>query len=272
MQFLTSHSPGGRIVIHTPLGDKTADRERDVPIIENRVIEEMTERLGRPPTKAELFSGPKPADNRTFTEKMEFDSWRPKKSEPHPMDALADSLSEPDKPNYSGMTRNERLAADARNMAERDRQAVESDKAMKAKLQRLRPQLVDIETHLNAEEWRAERGSQRIHDLLTMLKRQLIEGDDPTEVKRLRSEVNNLLKERSRVETLRQVTLRDALEAEIKRIEKAGVLLADDESVESIAEEIVRLKQAEAEATAAREKADAELAEANEAAAAFNSK
>jgi hypothetical protein len=188
------------------------------------------------------------------------------------MDALADSLVEPDKPDYRGLSRNERLAADARTMAERDRQGAEDDAAMKAKLKRLRPQLVEIDAKLNAEEWRAEKGSQRVHDLLTMLKRQLVEGDSPAEEKRLRGEVNQLLKERTRIETLKQVTLRDALEAEIKRIEKAGVLLSDDETVESVAEEIVRLKQAEAEATAAREKADAELAEANVALEAFHSK
>lgn len=225
MAFPTSRTPGNKTQVHTPLGNRIAETERDIPRITSEVIEEMSRKLGRPPTKGEMYSGPKAADNRTIQEKMEREAWKPKRPATDAMDSLADSLEDQsDEPDYQGLTLRQRLAADARRIAERNRGTSESDTQKSEKLRRLKHDLQKIDNAISEENWRAERGSQRVVDLLEMTREQLTEGSDPQETRRLRGEVTRLLSERAKVEDLAKREAVRVLQAEIASIRDGSQL------------------------------------------------
>lgn len=221
--FMTTPAPGGHVNVHGPWGIVVAENNKDVPRVANKLIEKMTEKLGRPPTADEAQRGPRANDDRTSDQKMQFENFKPKRTDnPHPMDALANSLDEPEQPDYSGMSLRQRLAADARRMAERDRDADESNDK---KLKRLEPQLKQIDKAIDAENWRAERGSQRAVDILKMLKQQLVDGNDPTETKRLKNEAQEFLNSRAENE-------RSAQQAAIAMHEQAIAKIQDGSAIE----------------------------------------
>jgi hypothetical protein len=242
MHFVTSRIPGNKTQVNTPFGYRIAESERDLLRIELEVIEEMTRRLGRQPTKAEMVSGPKPADDRTLEQKMERDSWRPKQTDtPDAMDALADQLeTKTEKPNLS-MSRMERMAADARRIAERNRGNDQADAKQAEKLNRLKHDIQKIDDVIQAENWRTERGSQRIVDLMTMLREQLVNGNDASETRRLRGEATRLLAERAKQESAANRAAIQALETQIKSIRDGSQLgnVGEEDPVRFRAEQLM---------------------------------
>jgi hypothetical protein len=242
MKFPTCQVPGGRREVITPLGRKVYETERELHEIEEQTIDEMTRRLSRPPTKAEMVSGPKPADDRTFHQKMERNEWQPKRPPIDPMTRLADSLEAgTTPPDYKGMSLQQRLAADARAIAERNQGNTETDSQRAEKLKRLAGDLRKIDAAIDAENWRAERGSQRVVDLLDMLRIQLVDGSDATETRRLRGELTNLLGERAKQESTASRAAIAALEQQIASIRDGSQLgnLGESDPVRYRAEQLM---------------------------------
>ena len=248
--FVTNPLPGNRIQVNTPLGKFVAESDDDVFRIGQETIQKMTERLGRAPSYIEAMSGPQPAEDRTMQQKIEFGNWEPKVTDsPHPMQQLADSLREGvgESDQYKGLSLNERLALDAERVVSRDLDQSEVDQARAAKLNKLAPQLKQVNELLDNEPWRGENGSQRLVDLATMLKRQLTDGNDPEEVKRLRGEIKNFLDDRARTEREKKRMIIEAMEREIARV-KDGSQFADFQlTSDEIDERIEQLKSDEAE-------------------------
>lgn len=224
MHFMHSRIPGNKTQVHTPLGNRVAENERDVIRIENEVIEEMQKRLGRPPTKAEMVSGPRPKDDRTFEEKVERKEWKPKRPAPDAMESLADSLvTKTEKPALA-MGRMERMAQDAKMISQRNRNNSESEAQQKEKMRRLSPDLKKIDAAIAEENWRTENGSQRIVDLWEMAREQLVSGADATEMRRLRDEATRLTMERAKVETAHNHARLHALQQEMASIRDGSQL------------------------------------------------
>lgn len=223
--YSTSPTPGGRINVHLPWGTKVADNSDHADRICNEADADFERRIGRPPTKQERLYGPKAADDRTPEQVAERKAWKPKRPAPDAMTALADSLEAgTDEPNYSGLTLRQRLAADARRISERNHSNAEADSQQAEKLKRLTPDLKKIDDAITAENWRCERGSQRIVDLLECLRSQLENGSDATETRRLRGEVQQLLSERAEREGAASRAAIQALESQIKSIRDGSQL------------------------------------------------
>ncbi|MCO6043088.1 hypothetical protein NG895_04150 [Aeoliella sp. ICT_H6.2] len=232
----------GKTILKTPLGDFEVESEAEATLKSNEIFDEMTHRLKREPTKAELISGPVAADDRTPAQKMEFDAWKPKRPESPKLLKMADELDGGEsKPDYTGMTRNQRLAADMR--AAHAREVEEADKAAQhaEKLRRLKPDLKKIDDAIEAENWRAENGSRRIVDLLYMTRSQLVDGSDAAETRRLRSEVQTLITERAKVEQAHNLKAIAELEAQIASIRDGSHLgnLGETDPVKYRAEQLM---------------------------------
>lgn len=187
-------------VAFTPLGEKPYQDERELRSIEQSVEAEMAKRLKRAPTTQELRFGPKANDDRTPEQVAERKAWKPKRPAPDPLEVMADKLEPPNDPYYSVADRNKRLATGLRGIAERNRSTVEDSAKQQDKLARLKHDLAKIDNAIEAEHWRAERGSARLVDVLSMLREQLVDGSDSAETKRLRAEYQRLTSERAKAE------------------------------------------------------------------------
>ena len=254
--------PGGKGQFQTKIGKFVYSNEHEKLSIGNRILEKFKEKLGRDPTPAEVQFGPNPRDDRNLQQKMERDSFRAKTdNNPHPMQSLADSLrdgvGEPDE--YKGLSLRERLALDAERVVERDTVAAEEGEARAAKLAKIAKDTKRLDEIIEAEHWRAEKGSQRLADLAFMLKTQLQDGNDPAEVKRLRAEMREFMNARASVEREKKNTIIDALKREMARVED-GSEFADLE-VEDIDSKIDELKAKELALQAEQAANDSRIAE-----------
>lgn len=177
--FFTNRAPGGRIEIQSPLGPRMAESPADVPRVANLIIEELTKKLGRPPTHQECSSGPTLADDRTREQREARQNFKPKlKQTDHKLQGLVDSLQTNTDPT-KGMSRNERLAYDAQKIIDRETTVSPEEQKRAAHLKAIKPQLEKLESLIEDEMW-SPTGSQRMLDCLEMTREQLLEPEgDP---------------------------------------------------------------------------------------------
>ena len=176
--FTTSAAPGNRVAVHTPLGTRMAENADDVRRVANGVLDEMTKKLGRHPTKMEAQLGPKPVDDRSLEQKQARSEFKVVlKTKDHPMQSLADSLrGDSDGEDYSNLPLKERLARDAERIVERDAGNAADAKVEADRMARLKPQIDKLDVMIESEKWSGA-GSQLMLDRLEMAREQLLAKD-----------------------------------------------------------------------------------------------
>ena len=219
--FMRSPAPGGRVNLHTPLGLRTAHAQ-DADRVAQEVLLQMEKRLGRWPTVEEAQSGPRPSEDRTLEQRQARHDFKPKQTAlVHPMQQLADELRESvsDVSEYRGLNMRERLALDAEKIVTRDAEQSVERKDESTRLAKLKPQLDRIDALIEAERWKAERGSMAMLDILEMYREQLVVPNaDPEAVASRRKALKLALDERATAEKSARQAKMEALTRQIQAI------------------------------------------------------
>lgn len=239
MHFPTSRQ-GNQVQIMSPLKMVLCDPSQ-VREVSQRLYDELARTLGRQPSRSECLGDVKPPEDRDFNARYRRETFKVKTVDSkHPMMALADSLEPEPEEDYSGMSLQQRLAADARKIAERDMAAAEGNQELAALVKRNKPELDRIKDLIQQEKF-SPNGSATLVDLCEMYQACLVTPNaDPLQRASLKKEIQQFMNERAaRVRGEKAERIAE-LQSEINGIRDGSVFAEEQDSYDAEMQECDR--------------------------------